>query len=364
MSLAFKTLPWRPATMRGMSANHTSPLIHAPAPGDASPRTLCVAAVQLACEPNAFERNTARAAALVEDAARRGAQLVLLPELMPGGYVLTEAIWASAEPFEGPSLAWLRALCTRLGLYAGTSFLEACGADFFNTFVLVGPDGRVAGRVRKNPPASFEAYFFRAGDDPHWFDTPLGRLGVCICFENALYERYLEWQTAGVDLLLRPFSGASFQAKFPVRQRDAEMLNGTLRDGTAETARLCGIPVVLANKVGRLRTALPGGFPSQDVEFPGFSAVADSDGTLLAQLPSGVEGVAVGTVHLEPSRKRRTPVPRAHGRWTTKFPWWAFMWILTQRLGERAYARSARRKAAARMAALGRPALDAPAQAD
>lgn len=349
MSLAFKTAARDAATMRGMF----KPDQDAPAQGEERPRALCVAAVQLACEPGAFERNTARAGALVEDAARQGAQLVLLPELMPGGYVLTEDLWATGEPFDGPTLSWLKGLSTRLKLYVGTSFLEACGEDFFNTFVLVGPDGRVAGRVRKNPPASFEAYFFRAGADPHWIDTPLGRLGVCICFESALYERYLEWQTAGVDLLLRPFSGASFQAKFPVRQRDVEQLNGTLRDGTAETSRLCGIPVVLANKVGRLRTPLPAGFPAQDVEFPGFSAVADSDGTLLVQLPSGVEGVAVGTVHLDPARKRRTPVPRQHGRWTTKFPWWAFIWVWTQRLGERAYARSARRRARARAIACG-----------
>lgn len=345
MSLGFKTAVRAAATMRGMPPTEPN---DAPIQGPSPVTTLRVAAVQLACEPGAFDRNTARAGALVEDAARQGARLVLLPELMPGGYVLTEDLWATAEPFDGATLSWLKSLATRLDLYVGTSFLEACGEDFFNTFVLVGPDGRVAGRVRKNPPASFEAYFFRAGDDPHWFDTPLGRLGVCICFENALYERYLEWQTAGVDLLLRPFSGASFQAKFPVRQRDVEQLDGILRDSTPETARLCGIPVVLSNKVGRLRTPLPAGFPAQDVEFPGFSAVADSDGTLLAQLPSGVEGVAIGTVHLDPARKRRTPVPRQHGRWTTKFPWWSFIWVWTQRLGERAYARSTRRRARAR----------------
>ncbi len=221
----------------------------------------------------------------------------------------------------------------------------------------ISPDGEVSGRVRKSPPASFEAYFFRAGDDTHWFDTPLGRIGVGICFENALYERYLELHAAGIDLYLRPFSGASFEAKFPVRQCDVDMLNGALRDGTAETARSMGIPVLMANKVGRLVTALPAGFPSQDIEFPGFSAIADSDGTLLAQLESGAEGVVVGTVTLDPARKQVQQAPKAHGRWTAKMPWWSVIWLLTQKLGERSYQRSARRRERASRASMSEPLL-------
>ena len=267
-------------------------------------KSLCVAAVQLACKLGDAFGNMRRATGLIEEAAHKGAKLVLLPELMPGGYTLTEQIWDTAEPFDGPTTRWLADLCRRLGIYVGTTFLEAEGEDFFNTFVLVDPQGQVAGRVRKNPPASFEAYYFRAGSDRHWFDTPLGRIGVGICFENALYERYSELHSGRIDLYLRPFSGASFEAKFPVRQRDADVLNAALRDGTAETARLMGIPVVMSNKVGRLITTLPAGFPPQDIEFPGFTAIADSDGALLGQLGPGREGVVVGVVSLDPERKQ------------------------------------------------------------
>lgn len=307
-------------------------------------RELCVAAVQMSCEPNEFERNTAKATSLVQKASERGAALVLLPELTPNGYLLNEEIWNGAEPFQGRTVSWLKKIARRFDIYLGTTFLEAEGEDFYNTFVLVDPLGEVAGRVRKNPPASFEAWFYRSGNDPHWFDTPIGRVGVGICFENSLYERYLELHEAKVDLLLRPFSGASFQARFPIRQRDVDMINAALRDGTSETARLTGVPVVMANKVGRLVTDLPAGFPSQDVEFPGYSAVADSDGRLIEQLGPGQEGVVVGRIRLDPHRKVRDPVVNQHGRWTVSLPWWAVLWTATQRLGERAYARSKRRR--------------------
>lgn len=133
-------------------------------------KKITVAAVQMACELNARQHNLCRAARFIEDAAAKGAELILLPELMPSGYTLTEAIWEGAEPFYGPTTRWMKEISQRLGVYLGTSFLEAEGDDFYNSFVLTTPAGEIAGRVRKNPPASFEAYFFRAGDDPHWID--------------------------------------------------------------------------------------------------------------------------------------------------------------------------------------------------
>jgi N-carbamoylputrescine amidase len=310
-------------------------------------QTLTVATIQMASQLGDREGNLSNATKYIEEASKQGAKLVLLPEMLLCGYSLSEAVWDTAEPFDGPSMQWMRALSKRLELNLGTSFLEVDGADFYNTFVLTGPAGEVVARVRKSPPASFEAYFFTGGTDSHWFDTPFGRIGVGICFENALYERYAELHQAGIDLYLRPFSGASFEAKFPVRQHDADVLNAALRDGTADTARLMGIPVIMSNKVGRLVTTLPAGFPAQDIEFPGYSAIADSDGTLLGQLGPGEQGVVVATVHLTPERKINELLPRAFGRWTAKMPWWAFIWMLTQRMGERAYAKNALRKSIA-----------------
>lgn len=85
-------------------------------------------------------------------AIQQGAKLVLLPEMMPDGYTLNEAIWGTAEPFDGPSTQWMRALSKRFAIYLGTSFLEADGEHFYNTFVLTGTQGEVVARVRKSPP--------------------------------------------------------------------------------------------------------------------------------------------------------------------------------------------------------------------
>lgn len=308
--------------------------------------SLRVAAVQMECEPLQTERNLTKAHGLVAQAASQGAQLVLLPELMPGGYVLTEEIWSTAEPLGGRSIQWMAETARQFGIYLGASLLEADGSDFYNAFYLMTPEGAVAGRVRKNPPASVEAYFYRGGSEPHVIDTELGRIGVGICYENLLHCRIAEFFDASVDLVLQPTSAGTPTATFPVRPKDAVAFETMLGNGPRENALALGVPVVMANKCGPLVTALPGGFPPQNTRFPGLSAIVDGDGSVKAALGSD-EGVIVADVMLDPTRKAAIP-PRAHGRWSLKVPWYAFLWPLSQWMGERDYARNPARAKNAR----------------
>jgi N-carbamoylputrescine amidase len=307
---------------------------------------LAVAAVQFSAFPAEPGRNLAVALQLVEDAAAKGASLIVLPELTPGGYLLTEAIWDTAESANGRSVTWLQENAQRLGVYLGMSYLEADGEHFYNTFVLTGPSGNVCGTVRKNPPASAEAYFFAAGTGPHFIDTPVGRIGVSICYEAMLYERLLENHANDIDLLVIPMSAGTPTPTFPIRRSDCARYNEALRGLAAHHARALGVPVVTANKCGPLVTAMPRGMPYQNTYFPGLSAIADSDGAVRGQL--GLEsGVVVAQVSLDPGRKVKNP-PRRHGRWALEVPWFSFFFPVAEYLGSRAYARSKLRAVRAR----------------
>jgi N-carbamoylputrescine amidase len=300
-------------------------------------RSLTVAAIQMRCEPLRTKDNLAHAEIFVEQAAAQGAELVLLPELMPGGYRLTEEIWDTAEQVTGPSVAWLKRTANRFGIFLGMSYAEADGSDFFNSCVLATPQGAIAGRVRKSPPASVEAYFFRAGNDPHYIDTDIGRIGVGICYENLLYERIAALHQASVDFVIQPTAAGTPTPAFPMRRRDSAAFDCMLKGSTAFYAQALGVPVVMANRCGPLVTPLPGGLPAQNTSFPGLSAVADSDGSLMVQL-GAEEGIALAKVALDPARKVKHP-PKAYGRWALPVPWYAFLWPLTQKFGERSYAR-------------------------
>jgi len=306
-------------------------------------RVLRVAAVQMESKNGLIQDNLDRATSLIDRAAQKGAELILLPEFMPTGYIFTRDIWDAGEPREGPTVRCLREHSRRLGVWLGTSFLEAEGDDFFNTFVLVAPDGEEAGRVRKQTPAGFEAYFFKGDAGPHLIDTELGKIGVGICYENhlAFLPQLMHRQSA--DLVLMPHSAPTIL----ITRKFTEIYNNGLRLVSGQTAQRLGVPVVMVNKSGPWQSPLPGlPFAYQTSRFPGFSAIVDSDGTVKSQL-GHEEGVIVEDITLDPSRKTHEP-PQCYGRWANKVPWLANLMRVTEFVGAMSYSMSSERKRRAR----------------
>jgi len=300
--------------------------------------TIRAAAIQILAVPGDITGNLSRAETLVSRAVEQGAQIILLPELTPGGYLLTPEIWNSAETKNGKSVHWLKATAKRFGVYLGMSYLEAEAFDFYNSFVLARPDGEIAGRVRKNPPASAEAYFFRAGDDPHFIDTDIGRIGVSICYEAILHERLSEHQRNGIDMLLIPMSAGTPAPTFPIRKKDCVAFEEVLCGLASHHASALGVPVIMANKCGPLVTDLPGLMPFQDSHFPGLSTIANAGGDVVSQL-GATEDLAIGDVRLDPSLKVKR-VPKAYGRWALPVPWFSFLFPLAAYFGTRHYAKN------------------------
>lgn len=248
---------------------------------------------------------------LVELAAAQGAQLVLLPELMATRYVFTAEMWDSAEPAQGSTVQWLRGMARRFGIWLGTSYLEACGDDFFNTFVLATPDGDEAGRVRKQAPAMYEPWFFRGQPGSHVIDTELGTIGVGICNDN--HRSYLPslLQIGGADLVLMPHCWPlPIRPKGAVSARDLSRWH-EIQTGLAPLyAKLLGVPAIFVNKVGPYASPGPARWlpPARDMAFPGHATIADSDGTVVARMLD-TEGVITATVTLDASRKRAETPP-------------------------------------------------------
>jgi len=311
-----------------------------------NPAPVRFAAIQFQAMPGDIEGNLSRAERLVAEAVAQGAQFILLPELMPGGYLFTKELWDTAETKAGKSIAWLTATARRFGIYLGMTYLEAEASDFYNSFVLADPDGKIAGRVRKNPPASAEAYFFAAGDDAHFIDTRIGRVGISICYEAMLYDRLAEHQRNGIDLLLIPMSAATPNPVFPLRNKDCAAFDEMIKGLAAHHARTLGVPVVMANKCGPLVSPMPGVLPFLDTTFPGCSTIANASGEVVSQLGS-TEGIALADVMLDASKKVGHQ-PRRYGGWALPVPWFSFLFPLSAFFGARNYARNAERVARAR----------------
>ena len=304
------------------------------------PRKIRVAAVQMNCLPGEVAKNLLHAESMIASAVEQGAMLVLLPELMPSGYMATEEIWNSAETIDGRSVAWLLSTAKHFGIYLGFSFLEAEDEDFYNSFVLANPEGKLMGRVRKNPPCSIEAYFFKAGSDRHVIETELGRIGVGICYENTLYDQMCFLYRESVDFVL---SSAAAGRPKPFIPGDVKRFEKMLINSRAVFARTLGVPVIVANRAGPLETALPGNLPYLKSSFPGLSSIVDYDGTVKAEL-NDEEGIIVADVHLGHDAERKSEPKRYGKMWGIPAPWYAFIWPLTQKWGEKSYAANVRRK--------------------
>jgi N-carbamoylputrescine amidase len=300
-------------------------------------RIVRVAVVQMESKNGLVEANLKHAMPMLEQAAREGAKLILLPEFMPAGYIFTPAIWDAAEPSNGLTVQWLKENSKRFSVWLGTSFLEADREDFFNTFVLTAPNGAEAGRVKKQTPAGFEAYFSKGGFGPHVIATELGRIGVGICYENQLsyIPRIMYEQSA--DLMLMPHSYPGVGQIF-----------FSLGELASRYAHLLCIPSIVSNKCGPWQSPYPGiPFYRADSPFPGLSTIADSEGSVKAQL-GNEERVIVADVVLDQARKTRK-APQCRGRWAWKGPWFRNSCLVIEAIGRVWYELSSERKRKARL---------------
>ncbi len=312
-------------------------------------RTLVVAAIQATSENGQAKQNLAGAEGLVQDAAKQGARLILCPEFLATGYIFDDSIWDAGEPASGLTETSLAEQSKEHGVFLGASFLEAEGDDFYNTFSLFGPDGKMRGRVRKGSLPFFEGRYFKPCAGSKVIETEIGSFGVGICNDTQTAGFLREVCTKSPDLILMPHSAPTPALPGPLRQLFVSQLSET----AGRYARALGVPVVMANKVSKREGSTPIPIvPGWRVRwrFVGHSSIYDSDGAQLQKLENA-EGALVAQVQLsDENRKRLAPPKRGYWSFGPKLGASAVGGFLLslELLGKRAYARSERRRTQAR----------------
>jgi len=224
--------------------------------------------------------NVAAAEAGVREAAARGAQVVLLPELFEGPYFCKDQRpehFARARPVAGhPTVERLARLAGELGVVLPVSIFEAAGQAHFNTVVMIDADGGILGVYRKSHipdgPGYTEKYFFSPGDTGfRVWHTRHGVVGVGICWDQWFPEAARAMALQGAELLLYP---TAIGSEPPDPTLDSSGHWQRVMQGHA-AANL--MPVVAANRTGREVGQ------TTEITFYGSSFVADATGAMVAE---------------------------------------------------------------------------------
>lgn len=247
-------------------------------------RKVTVAAVQMSI-PETPEKSVEKADKLVREAAAKGADIILLPELFENWYFCQERRYDSyrlALPLEeNPAVRHFKGVASELGVVLPISFFERDNTVLYNSLAMIDADGEILGVYRKThiPDDHFyqEKFYFTPGNTGFkvW-DTKFGRIGAGICWDQWFPEAARCMALMGAELLLYPTAIGSE----PIIECDSMPHWRRCMQGHS-AANL--MPVIAANRVGieRVTPDEDNSHQSSSLTFYGSSFITDGTGALL-----------------------------------------------------------------------------------
>lgn len=258
--------------------------------------------IQLRCSEKP-EENIAKTINRIEEAAAKGARIILLQELFNTIYfcqTVDDIYFDWSQPIPGPITKKLTDLAKKLNVVIVGPFFERRAAGIYhNSLVVIDADGTLMGTYRKkhipDDPHFYEKYYFTPGEDDYQvFDTKFAKIGPLICWDQWYPEAARITALKGAEILVYPTAigtlpdenekGEEFLEAWQTIQRSHAIANGCF---------VAGI-----NRVGQ----------EQEVNFWGHSFVAGPFGKVLAE--SGAEEeILIAEADLSQIEKQRQVWP-------------------------------------------------------
>ena len=269
---------------------------------------ITVAAIQMKMSAVASD-NINHAEALVREAAAKGAQIVLLPELFERPYFCQERRYdyldLALPVSENPAVLRMQAVAKELSLVIPVSFYERDGNCQYNSVAMIDADGSLLGVYRKThiPDDHYyqEKFYFSPGNTGfRVFQTRYGAVGVGICWDQWFPEAARAMALLGADILLYPTAIGSE----PILQTDSMQHWRRAMQGHAAANIL---PVAAANRVGeeKVTPCAENGGQTSSLEFYGSSFLTDETGEIVASADREKECVLIASYDFAAIRLER-----------------------------------------------------------
>ena len=265
-------------------------------------RNVKVAATQMSCSWDA-EETLNKAEKLVREAAKQGAQIILLQELFERPYFCQnhhpeyQELALTLE--EDPAVIRMKEVAKELQVVMPVCFYERAGNTAFNTVAMIDADGTILGIYRKThipdgmPYA--EKFYFTPGDTGFkvW-DTAYGKIGLGICWDQWFPETARCLALLGAELLLFPTAiGSEINLAVDSREHWQRCMQGHAAANV--------MPVIASNRIGTEKDEAHG----TEMTFYGSSFITDETGAIVAEADRKTEMVIVAEFDLDAIEIRR-----------------------------------------------------------
>lgn len=271
-------------------------------------RKITVAAIQMQCSMK-VEENLQNAEKKVREAAEKGANVILLPELFEREYFCQQRrydFYEYALPVdENPAVRMGKRLTKELEVVLPISFYERDGNVLYNSLAWIDADGKILGVYRKThiPDDHFyqEKFYFTPGSTGFMvFDTRYGRLGAGICWDQWFPETARALAVKGAEVIFYPTAIGSE----PILESDSMPHWRRCMQGHAGSNL---VPVVAANRIGRedVEPCDANAGQKSALVFYGSSFIADETGDLVESASRDKEEILYHTFDLDAVKENR-----------------------------------------------------------
>jgi len=242
-----------------------------------------------------LDQNIAKAKNIIVQAAKKGANIILLQELFQSPYFCIEydeKIFHLAQTFENNKvLKEMSELCKELNVVLPISYFERSNNAYFNSVAVINSDGTILGNYRKShipdAPGYLEKYYFNPGNTGFkvW-DTNFGKIGIGICWDQWFPEAARIMALKGADILFYPTAiGNELKSDYDSSGAWQRAMQGHAASNI--------VPVVASNRIGVEEVQ------NQSNGFYGRSFISDHTGKILKEGSRDKEEILIAEVDLE-----------------------------------------------------------------